>query len=134
GGERPPPGRGGGGGGRGPGEGCPRRAPRGMVSLPTPPLIVSAPAPPSRTSAPAPPVMVSAPPRLVPTTVMRLLPVRPDASIVTPLVIATPALICRSFWVPSPLASAVETWLSDTGRLKPEALWLRPVASIFLMW
>ena len=51
--------------------------------------MVSMPAPPSMVSSPAPPVMVSAPPRLVPTTVMRLLPVRPAALIVTPLVMAT---------------------------------------------
>ena len=44
-------------------------------------------------SSPAPPVMVSAPPRLVPMTVMRLVPVRPEALIVTPLVIASEALI-----------------------------------------
>ena len=42
---------------------------------------------------PAPPVMVSAPPRFVPTTVMRLVPVRPAALIVTALVIASDALI-----------------------------------------
>ena len=50
-----------------------------------------------------------------------------------PLVMATEALICRSFWVPSPLASAVETWLSATVRLKPAALTLNAMASMLVM-
>ncbi len=77
--------------------------------------------------------MMSAPPRLVPTTLMRLVPVRPDALIVTALVIATDALIWRSFWVPSPLASAVDTWLSTTVRLKPAAFTLSAMASILVI-
>ena len=64
---------------------------------------------------------------------MRLVPVRPEALIVTPFVIATAALSCRSFWVPSPLASAVETWLSATVRLKPAAFTLSAMASMLVM-